>query len=102
LDGVPITVKDEIDVKGTFLFLVYSHSVSRDSFSGYKTYVGTSFLGDEFGVKHEDACVVERLKALGAIIIGKTTMYEVRCTSFQICRVEEWMLFDSILLLLIS
>jgi len=56
-DGVPVAVKDEMDV------------------SGYRTYVGTKFLGKEFATS--DAEVVKRLKDAGAIIVGKTNMHEI-------------------------
>ncbi|KAG9288655.1 hypothetical protein G9A89_006756 [Geosiphon pyriformis] len=57
LDGIPIGIKDEIDVKG------------------YETRVGTSFIN--LGHKAQrDAFVVERLREHGAIILGKTNMHE--------------------------
>jgi len=58
-DGVPCAIKDEVHVRG------------------YKSHVGTSFVGHVRGVEAEDATVVARLRALGAILIGKTNMYEV-------------------------
>ncbi|MFZ5467829.1 MAG: amidase [Myxococcota bacterium] len=57
LDGVPVAVKDEMDQ------------------AGYPTTVGTSFLGTE--VAREDATAVARLRAAGAVLIGKTNMHEV-------------------------
>ena len=57
LDGVPVAVKDEID---------QTH---------YRTNVGTSFLGQAPAA--EDACVVERLRAAGALLIGKVNMHEI-------------------------
>ena len=56
LDGVPIAVKDEIDQYP------------------YPTTQGTSFLNRP--VK-QDAYVVKRLRAAGALLIGKTNMHEI-------------------------
>jgi len=56
LDGVPITVKDEIDVKG------------------YHTTVGTRFLKN---LATSDAATVARLRKAGAVILGKVNMYEI-------------------------
>lgn len=80
--------------------------------SGYKTYAGTTFLGDRDGVKYYDATVVAKLRSLGtkknqtketrrkkgrylsiffssincfflgAIVVGKTNMYEVCLFAF--------------------
>ncbi|KAG0345679.1 hypothetical protein BG004_003310 [Podila humilis] len=58
IDGVPVVVKDEIDV------------------SGYETGVGTTFINKNSPAL-EDACLVQRLRAMGAIIIGKSTMHEI-------------------------
>lgn len=58
LDGVPIGVKDEFDV------------------AGHATKVGTSFLGS--APEAEDATCVARLRAAGAVILGKTNMHEIR------------------------
>ena len=55
-DGVPIGIKDEIDVKG------------------YPTTCGTSFLKN---VADEDATVVARLRSAGALFVGKTNMHEI-------------------------
>ena len=55
-DGVPVGIKDEIDVQG------------------YPTTVGTSFLKK---VAEEDATVVARLRNAGALIVGKTNMHEI-------------------------
>lgn len=55
-DGVPVAVKDEIDQLP------------------YPTTVGTSFLGSE---PTEDATVVARLRAAGALLIGKANMHEI-------------------------
>ncbi|WP_457638505.1 amidase [Oceanithermus sp.] len=56
LDGVPVAVKDEFDV------------------AGYPTTVGTAFLKDVAG---EDATAVARLRAAGALIVGKANMHEL-------------------------
>jgi Asp-tRNA(Asn)/Glu-tRNA(Gln) amidotransferase A subunit family amidase len=57
LDGVPIAVKDELDV------------------AGYTTDAGTNFLGREAAVR--DATPVERLRAQGALIFSKANMHEI-------------------------
>ena len=57
LDGVPVAVKDEIDVMP------------------YGTTAGTSFLGTT-GAR-EDSTVASRLRATGAILVGKTNMHEI-------------------------
>jgi len=54
LDGVPIALKDNIDVAGA----VTSNGMKRDVVAG------------------KDAHVVERLKAAGAVILGKLNMHE--------------------------
>ncbi|KAF1315227.1 Fatty acid amide hydrolase, partial [Globisporangium splendens] len=59
LDGVPIAIKDETEIKG------------------FRTTAGTSFLGIETGVATADSTVIARLRAAGAIILGKTNMHEV-------------------------
>lgn len=56
LDGVPITVKDELDV------------------AGYHTTVGTRFLN---ATATSDAAAVARLRKAGAVILGKVNMYEI-------------------------
>ncbi len=57
LDGVPVAIKDEFNVKG------------------YPTTSGTAFLG---GIPVDrDALVVERLRRAGAILFGKTNMHEL-------------------------
>jgi len=56
-DGVPVAVKDEIDV------------------AGYPTTVGTKFLGRTPAT--HDATVVARMRAAGALIVGKTNMHEI-------------------------
>lgn len=57
LDGVPVAVKDELDVEGL------------------PTTVGTRFLGKE--PARADAAVVARLRAWGGVILGKTHMHEI-------------------------
>ncbi len=57
LDGVPVAVKDEVDQ------------------IPYGTTVGTRFLGQRPAT--EDATVVARLRAAGAMLIGKTNMHEI-------------------------
>jgi Asp-tRNA(Asn)/Glu-tRNA(Gln) amidotransferase A subunit family amidase len=56
-DGVPVAVKDEMDQ------------------AGYGTTVGTKFLGRTPAL--EDATPVARLRAAGAMLVGKTNMHEV-------------------------
>ena len=56
-DGVPVAVKDELDM------------------TPYPTTVGTSFLGKS--PAQEDATVVARLRAAGALLIGKANMHEI-------------------------
>jgi len=60
LDGVPIAVKDELDQ------------------APYGTTAGTFFLGQT--PAGEDATVVARLRAAGALLIGKTNMHEIGIT----------------------
>ena len=57
LDGIPVGVKDELDQ------------------AGYPTTVGTAFMGS--GPAAEDASVVARLRAAGAMLIGKLNMHEI-------------------------
>lgn len=57
LEGVPIAVKDEIDV------------------TGHATGLGTSFLSQT--IAEDDAFMVAKLRAAGAIIVGKTNMHEI-------------------------
>jgi Asp-tRNA(Asn)/Glu-tRNA(Gln) amidotransferase A subunit family amidase len=57
LDGVPVAVKDEVDQLP------------------YPTTVGTSFLGKAPAV--QDSTVVARVRAAGAVLIGKTNMHEI-------------------------
>ncbi|MFZ5878975.1 MAG: amidase [Chloroflexota bacterium] len=56
-DGVPVAVKDELDM------------------TPYPTMVGTSFLGKSPATM--DATVVARLRAAGALLIGKANMHEI-------------------------
>ncbi len=56
-DGVPVAVKDELDM------------------TPYPTTVGTSFLGKSPAT--EDATVVARMRAAGALLVGKTNMHEI-------------------------
>ncbi|KAF9095188.1 hypothetical protein BGX23_000882 [Mortierella sp. AD031] len=58
VDGVPIIVKDEIDIEG------------------FETGVGTSYINKGNPAK-EDAHLVALLRSHGAIIIGKSTMHEI-------------------------
>ncbi len=57
LDGVPVAIKDELDQRG------------------YPTTVGTCFLGA--APCNEDATAVARLRAAGAVLVGKTNMHEI-------------------------
>lgn len=57
LDGVPVAIKDEFNVKG------------------YPTTSGTAFLGKAPAPR--DALIVERLRRAGAILLGKTNMFEL-------------------------
>ncbi len=57
LDGVPVAVKDELDQ------------------TPYPTTVGTRFLGHTPAAA--DADVVRRLRAAGALLVGKTNMHEM-------------------------
>lgn len=64
LDGVPVAVKDEIDVRG------------------YATYQGTNFPCNFLSVARQpnasaDALPVARLRRAGAVIVGKTVMVEI-------------------------
>jgi Asp-tRNA(Asn)/Glu-tRNA(Gln) amidotransferase A subunit family amidase len=56
-DGVPVAIKDEIDQ------------------APYPTTVGTRFLGASPATR--DATVVARMRAAGALLIGKTNMHEI-------------------------
>jgi aspartyl-tRNA(Asn)/glutamyl-tRNA(Gln) amidotransferase subunit A len=55
LHGIPVAVKDNIDVEAV------------------RTTVGSSFLD---GIATRDATVVQRLKQAGAIVMGKTNLHE--------------------------
>lgn len=57
LEGVPVPVKDELNV------------------AGFPTSLGTSFLTT--GAADADAAVVARLRAAGAVILGKANMHEI-------------------------
>lgn len=57
LDGVPVAIKDEVDQ------------------TPYPTTVGTTFMGR--GPAAEDATAVARLRAAGALLIGKANMHEI-------------------------
>lgn len=56
LDGVPVVLKDEVDL------------------AGFPTTLGTKFLK---GVAAKDSVVAARLKAAGAVILGKANMNEI-------------------------
>jgi Asp-tRNA(Asn)/Glu-tRNA(Gln) amidotransferase A subunit family amidase len=56
-DGVPVAIKDEVDMLP------------------YATTVGTRFLGQAPATK--DSTVVARLRAAGALLIGKANMHEI-------------------------
>jgi len=58
LDGVPYAVKDVLDV------------------APYKTTCGTSFLADKRSPK-EDAPYMRALRAMGACLVGKTSLHEI-------------------------
>lgn len=57
LDGVPVAIKDELDQ------------------AGYPTTVGTRFLGTT--PAETDATPVARLRAAGALLLGKLNMHEI-------------------------
>lgn len=56
LDGVPVVIKDEVDLKG------------------FPTTLGTKFMR---APATADSTVVARLKAAGAVIVGKANMHEI-------------------------
>jgi len=56
-DGVPVAVKDEVDM------------------TPYPTTVGTAFLGKS--PAEEDSTVVARMRAAGALLVGKANMHEI-------------------------
>ncbi|MCB1316001.1 MAG: amidase, partial [Leptospiraceae bacterium] len=57
LDGVPVSIKEELDM------------------IPYPSTAGTKFLGRD--IVAEDATVVERLRSMGAMLIGKANMHEI-------------------------
>ena len=57
LDGVPVAVKDEVDL------------------AGFATFGGTKFLGDT--IAENDSVAAGRLRAAGAMLIGKANMHEI-------------------------
>ncbi len=57
LEGIPVAVKDEVDQVP------------------YPTTVGTKFLGS--APARQDSTVVAKLRAAGALLIGKTNMHEI-------------------------
>jgi Asp-tRNA(Asn)/Glu-tRNA(Gln) amidotransferase A subunit family amidase len=57
LDGVPVAVKDEVDMLP------------------YPTTVGTAFMGRSPAA--QDSTVAARLRATGALMVGKTNMHEI-------------------------
>lgn len=57
LDGIPVAVKDEVDM------------------IGYPTTVGTAFLGRAPALR--DATTVARLRAAGAVLLGKANLHEI-------------------------
>jgi Asp-tRNA(Asn)/Glu-tRNA(Gln) amidotransferase A subunit family amidase len=56
LDGVPVVIKDEVDM------------------AGFPTTLGTRFMAT---AATRDSAVVARLKAAGAVILGKANMHEI-------------------------
>lgn len=56
-DGIPLAIKDEMDV------------------AGYPTTVGTKFIGRE--PAKEDCGAAARLRAAGALLVGKANMHEI-------------------------
>ena len=59
-DGVPVAVKDEVDMLP------------------YPTTVGTRFMGQQ--PAREDSTVAARMRAAGALLLGKTNMHEIGIT----------------------
>lgn len=57
LEGVPVAIKDEVDMLP------------------YPTTVGTRFFGQKPAAR--DSAAVERLRAAGALLVGKTNMHEI-------------------------
>jgi aspartyl-tRNA(Asn)/glutamyl-tRNA(Gln) amidotransferase subunit A len=59
LGGIPISVKDCFDVRG------------------YRTSVGSRYYFDASDIKREDSALAQRLRAVGAIITGKTHLNQL-------------------------
>ena len=59
LCGIPISVKDCFDVRG------------------YRTSVGSKYYFDAGDIKREDSALVQRLRAVGATITGKTHLQQL-------------------------
>ena len=59
LYGLPFSIKDCFDVAGS------------------RTTMGSSFYAELNGVAAEDSAVAERLRAQGAVIVGKTNLHEL-------------------------
>jgi Asp-tRNA(Asn)/Glu-tRNA(Gln) amidotransferase A subunit family amidase len=59
LRGIPISVKDCFDVRG------------------YRTSVGSKYYLDASDIKREDSALAQRLRAVGAIITGKTHLNQL-------------------------
>ena len=59
LDGVPVAIKDEVHQRG------------------YPTTLGTAFRARVLGAVSEDSAVVARLRAAGAVLLGKANMTEI-------------------------
>jgi aspartyl-tRNA(Asn)/glutamyl-tRNA(Gln) amidotransferase subunit A len=66
MDGVIVTIKDLFDIKG---------EVTR---------AGSKVLGEEMPPAKDDAEIVKRLRAAGAVIVGKTNMSEFAFTGLGI------------------
>ncbi|KAJ3356435.1 hypothetical protein HDU83_001226 [Entophlyctis luteolus] len=65
LDGIPVTVKNEFDIKG------------------HATHVGSTFINID-NPAADDADVVHRLRKLGAVILGSTTMVELGWSAIDV------------------
>lgn len=59
LFGVPVAIKDCFDV------------------AGYPTTCGSRFYAEKNGIAHEDSFVAARLRAAGAVIMGKTHLHQL-------------------------
>jgi aspartyl-tRNA(Asn)/glutamyl-tRNA(Gln) amidotransferase subunit A len=57
--GVPVSLKDCFDLRG------------------FRTSCGSAFYRDENGVAAEDSAVAARLRAAGAVIVGKTHLHQL-------------------------